>query len=391
MSQTVLIKVSGGSELKSQAPVSLLLDVPLSYTSAKLLYEIIKACDLNYLNSAGGAIRYVLQRSEDGEILSPHATFAHLQLLRGENLCLRKAINVLAEASPDFKHIDLTDYEDFEIDNEFQLPEYQKEACLYEACGAYEKAIEVLARRWEECYKRRNVLTVNTLKGSANFNPNNQELEQLRDQIANLMETLVDGQLVVTQFEEFYELLQQSSTKLFFATYPDIRTHFVKRLLLGSRQLAQRQAYQNSRDFAVLARQLDPENEVALSLESLAHQYVTLETTTDVEERHSLAHAIYQIDSSYGTIAEDLRNIVKEARSNLYQTAAAPTSAQIAPSSNVAVMSAPTLTPSATAPVTTFYVENKGYRKPFRLNFIWLMIIFALLLFILMFVWLLTS
>jgi hypothetical protein len=72
--------------------------------------------------------------------------------------------------------------------------------------------------------------------------------------------------------------------------------------------------YQAARDFAALAVILDPGDQLAGTLEWIAQQYLSLQAMTDMEERLETARAIFQADESYGNIANDLRELVRQGR-----------------------------------------------------------------------------
>jgi hypothetical protein len=72
--------------------------------------------------------------------------------------------------------------------------------------------------------------------------------------------------------------------------------------------------YQAARDFAALAVILDPGDQLAITLEWIAQQYLSLQAMTDMEERLETARAIFQADESYGNIANDLRELVRQGR-----------------------------------------------------------------------------
>ena len=85
-------------------------------------------------------------------------------------------------------------------------------------------------------------------------------------------------------------------------------------LTRGSYMLGRQQRYTEARDFATLAKKLEPGNDIATALEWMAQTYLSFKATVEPEDRLELARSLYAADETYGNIAQDLRDAVKETR-----------------------------------------------------------------------------
>lgn len=294
MAGSILLHIKDYSE-----QVSLVLDVPSEFSASQVLLEVIEAINLKCVDNQGQPLRYVLQRQRDNMILPPHGSLSRFHILYGETLYLTRAVTA-AEASG--------------VPAPAAPPYAYPEIYRLQAAGCHERALLALLERWENFDRLANIAE----DGLVNVGLENTiaTKEALLPGIEALFHKLVDEQLKSTDFDEFYNLLEADATRHFFEVYPAYLQRFTAMMLNGSYRLAQAFKYQAARDFAVLAVRLDPENEAAQTLESLAQQYVTLLATTDKEERLDLARAIYQADNHYGNIAEDLRLIIQSNRLN---------------------------------------------------------------------------
>lgn len=295
MAGSILLHLKDYSE-----QVSLVLNVPGDFSASQLLLEVIEACKLKCMDNQGQPIRYVLQRQRDNAFLPPHGALNRFRILYGETLYLSRMVapEQLQPQRPPVSG---------------KIPAlYPPEVYRLQAAGRYEQALLTLLERWESFERLENT----TGDGVVNMGRDDTAAgkENLRPGIEILARELVDEQLRSTDFDEFYNVVEAPAARRYFEVYPDFRQRFVGMMLDGSYRLAQAFQYQAARDFAVLAVRLDPENEMAQNLESLAQQYVTLLATTDKEERLDLARAIYQADRRYGNIAEDLRLIIQSNR-----------------------------------------------------------------------------
>lgn len=295
MAGSILLHLKDYSE-----QVSLVLNVPGDYSASQLLLEVIEACKLKCMDNQGQPIRYVLQRQRDNAFLPPHGALNRFHILYGETLYLSRMV------APEKMPVPVQP-------GSGKTPVlYPIEVYRLQAAGRYEQALLSLLERWENFDHLENT----TGDGVVNLARDETvaSKENLRPGIEALARELVDEQLRSTDFDEFYNVVEAPAARHYFETYPDFRRKFGGMMLDGSYRLAQAFQYQAARDFAVLAVRLDPNNEIAQNLESLAQQYVTLLATTDKEERLDLARAIYQSDRRYGNIAEDLRLIIQSNR-----------------------------------------------------------------------------
>jgi hypothetical protein len=78
--------------------------------------------------------------------------------------------------------------------------------------------------------------------------------------------------------------------------------------------LGRGQRYREARDIASLAKKLEPSSDIAVALEWMAQQYLSFQAAIEPEDRLELARSIYAADETYGNIAQDLREVVRQTR-----------------------------------------------------------------------------
>ncbi len=295
MAGSILLHLKDYSE-----QVSLVLNVPGDYSASQLLLEVIEACKLKCMDSQGRPMRYILQRQRDNAFLPPHGALNRFHILYGETLYLAPMATP-EQLQPPARPLS------------GKIPVlYPAGVYRLQAAGRYEQALLSLLERWENFDRLENTAEDGMI--NLGLDETAATKESLRPGIEELARELIGEQLRSTDFDEFYKVVEAPAARRYFEAYPDFRQKFVGMMLDGSYRLGQAFQYQAARDFAVLAVRLDPANEMAQNLESLAQQYITLLATTDKEERLDLARAIYQADRRYGNIAEDLRAIIQSNR-----------------------------------------------------------------------------
>jgi hypothetical protein len=392
--------------------IALLLNVPAEFTASQVLTEVIDVTSLDCLDKAGQPVRYVLQRKVSGEFLSPHTSIGQAKILRGETVYLHRTVSGDPYGyigAPDWE--DEEDYDDL-VDLDFledgtprpatHQEHYWQEVYKFIAAGAYEKALAVLLDRWLVNYKRLKSasglafrlagpsnLTLGAKNAGNELNNPEQENQVLLEAIQNQFLDLINEQVKSTSFETFYNLLQSEAVGVFLNANPDIKDRLVDLLLEASYELSRLYRYQNSRDLAILALHLDPASEMAQTLESLAHQYVTLLATDDRQERLELARAIYQVDSGYGNIGEDLRLFIRQSRGGPAEENAEP--ALRAETEPPAPMGPEVVIPPALNAFIAPPVKKRQTASFFQRNYLWIMLFFSLVTFILLLMWVLSG
>ena len=328
----VIINDTGGTPL-------LTLNVPTEYTVAQLLIELIEASQLDWVDHSGTTIRYELIRTANQTVLAPHTVFGQIGILRGETLILRRSLT--RHSLPAYVRQALQ-AENRELDEDLdyvgdrtpvaqatapKLGEYWKEAFRFEAVQAYEKAIGCLVRQWYELAlgyivqpKRDNSFTQTSIRIRQTgviqaLDPRRAaEIKALAAEIKSLCGILLQEQLELANYDELHTLLQDDAMQGLLDTDPVWERQLITLLTRSSYTMAGKFRYQAARDFAALAVMLDPGDQLASTLEWIAQQYLSLQSMTDMEERLETARSIFQADETYGNIASDLRELVRQGR-----------------------------------------------------------------------------
>lgn len=328
----VIINDTGGTPL-------LTLNVPVEYTVAQLLVELIESSQLDWIDHSGRTICYELIRTANQTVLAPHIVFGQLGMLRGETLVLRRSLT-RHSIPPYVRQILQAENRESDEDLDYvgnrapvaqatapKLGEYWKEAFRFEAVQAYEKAIGGLVRQWYELAlgyliqpKRDNSFTQTSIRLRPTtimqaLEPGRAaEIEALTAEIKSLFGILLQEQLELANYDELHKLLQDDAMQGLLDTDPIWQRQLITLLTRSSYTMAGKFRYQAARDFAALAVILDPGDQLASTLEWIAQQYLSFQSMSDMEERLETARAIFQADESYGNIANDLRELVRQSR-----------------------------------------------------------------------------
>ncbi|MDB5078786.1 MAG: hypothetical protein JWP00_710 [Chloroflexi bacterium] len=323
----VMIKDPSGALL-------LTLNVPLEYTAARLLADLVEASDLDLVEPTGTLLRYELART-DGKPLPAHTTFFTTGLLRGEALFLRQirtgrkaprpALQALHQARLELEEdLDYIDNRASQKPENAQAVSYWKDALRWQVCQSYEPALQILLEKRQELIDSLNTLTQPTNRpyqggsGAALLAPDptqiRNDLAILTGEIKTLFREALGSQMTISGYEPFAELLALSATEAFLKADRAFRAELMEMFIRGSYLLGRSQRYKEARDFATLAKKLEPDNEIATALEWMGQQYLSFQAAIEPEDRLELARSIYAADETYGNIAQDLREVVRQTR-----------------------------------------------------------------------------
>lgn len=323
----VMIKDPSGALL-------LTLNVPLEYTAARLLAALVEASDLDLVEPAGNLLRYELTRTT-GKPIPAHATFFTTGLLRGESLVLRQirtgrkaprpALQTLHQARLELEEdLDYIDNRASQNHASAQAATYWKEALRWQVCQSYEPALQILLEKRQELIDSlENTATMRGRPGpggsgaalmTADPAQTRQELATLTAEIKTLFRESLGSQLSIAGYEPFAELLALPATGAFLNADRPFRAELIEMATRSSYILGRSQRYQEARDFATLAKKLEPANELATALEWMAQQYLSFQAAVEPDDRLELARSIYAADETYGNIAQDLREVVRQTR-----------------------------------------------------------------------------
>ena len=325
----VMIKDPSGNLL-------LTLNVPLEYTPARLLSDLVEASDLDLVEPTGTLLRYELGRT-DGKLIPAHANFFNTGLLRGETLVLRQvrtgrkaprpALQALHQARLELEEdLDYIDNRNSQKQPANPNPgnSYWKEALRWQVCQSYEPALQVLLEKRQELIES---LNNQPQMGSRNYQGNGgaavltadpawtrNEVATLTGEIKTLFRECLGQQMSIAGYEPFARLLSLPATEVFFKTDRQFRSEVIEMCSRSSYMLGRQQRYMEARDMATVAKKLDPGNEIATALEWMAQQYLSFKAAVEPDDRLELARSIYAADETYGNIAQDLREVVRETR-----------------------------------------------------------------------------
>ena len=316
------------TNLPAAGPV--VVEVPADYRVYQLIIDLLQAYELEFLARNGEVVHYQLRFLDPARsALLPQLTFAQAKVLRASRLMLHRvgATQELVYTGPangDYETLPINENASLEeqLDEEDAARvapsgDYRQQVALFRAAGAYERAALALLERWQEVRGRLR-LTPALLGRAGASDP---EAEALARQLWEITARIVEAQLQVTHFEDFYAVLQAPQMSAFSQAYPQWKAELLDHLARGSYWLGQQTRYQDARDLAMLAVHFDEKFEAAHTLENLANQYATFHASDDPEERLELARSIYQSDPGYGKIADDLREALKANRHRLKPTA----------------------------------------------------------------------
>jgi hypothetical protein len=323
----VMIKDPSGALL-------LTLNVPLEYTAARLLADLVEASDLDLVEPAGTLLRYELTRTT-GQPIPAHATFFTTGLLRGESLLLRQvrtgrkaprpALQALHQARLELEEdLDYVDNRAFHKPDSAPAASYWKDALRWQVCQSYEPALQILLEKRQELIDSLN----NTATMSGRYGPGGSgaallaadpvqtrnELAVLTTEIKTLFRESLGSQMSIAGYEPFAELLALPATEAFLRTDRPFRAELIEMCTRSSYILGRGQRYREARDIASLAKKLEPSSDIATALEWMAQQYLSFQAAIEPDDRLELARSIYAADETYGNIAQDLREVVRQTR-----------------------------------------------------------------------------
>ena len=324
----VMIKDPSGNLL-------LTLNVPLEYTSARLLSDVVEASDLDLVEPSGNLLRYELART-DGKPIPTHANFFNVGILRGESLILRQirtgrraprqALQALQQARLELEEdLDYIDNRASQRQLTTQPVTYWKDALRWQVCQLFEPALQILLEKRQELIEQFNSMAARNNRGyqgggggaavlTADPAWLRNEIGTLTNEIVLLFRESLGGLMSISGYEPFSKLLELPATEAFLKEAPQFKAELIDMLTRGSYMLGRQQRYMEARDFASLAKKLAPGNDIATALEWMAQTYLSFKASVDPEDRLELARSIYGADESYGNIANDLREAVKETR-----------------------------------------------------------------------------
>lgn len=321
----VMIKDPGGNLL-------LTLNVPLDYTPARLLADLVEASDLDLVEPSGNLLRYELTRT-DGKTIPTHQNFFTVGLLRGESLILRQirtgrraprpALQALQQARLELEEdLDYIDNRASQRQQTNQPVSYWKDALRWQVCQLYEPALQILLEKRQELIDSLNNPPPSSNRGGGGGTAvltadpawTRNEIGLLTNEIVMLFREALGSQLSISGYEPFEKMLNLPATVVFFNGSRQFKDEVIEMLTRGSYMLGRQQRYMEARDFATLAKKLAPGNDIAVALEWMAQTYLSFKAAVDPEDRLELARSIYGADETYGNIANDLREAVKETR-----------------------------------------------------------------------------
>lgn len=325
----IMIKDPGGNLL-------LTLNVPLEYTPARLLADLVEASNLDLVEPSGTLLRYELTRT-DGKTIPAHVQFFTTGLLRGESLILRQvrtgrraprpALQALQQArlelDEDLDYIDNRNSQRQSSNNPANA--YWKDVLRWQVCQSYEPALQILLEKRQELIDSLNNMPQpnnnRNYQGGGNAavltaDPawTHNEVQTLTGEIKTLFRECLGQQMSIAGYEPFANLLALPATEVFFKTDRQFRAEVIEMCTRSSYLLGRNQRYMEARELATVAKKMDPDNEIATALEWMAQQYLSFKSAVEPEDRLELARSIYAADESYGNIANDLREVVRETR-----------------------------------------------------------------------------
>ncbi len=312
----------------------LTLNVPLEYTAARLLADLVEASDLDLVEPTGTLLRYELTRTT-GKTIPAHSNFFTTGLLRGESLILRQvrtgrkaprpALQALHQARLELEEdLDYIDNRTSQKQASTQVNSYWKDALRWQVCQSYEPALKILLEKRQELIDSLNTsmqMSGRAYQGSSGAAVLAADPAWTRNEVATLtgeskmlFREALGNQMTISGYEPFAELLALPATEAFLKADRPFRAEIIEMCTRGSYLLGRNQRYKEARDFATLAKKLEPSNEIATALEWMAQQYLSFKAAVEPEDRLELARAIYAADETYGNIAQDLRQVVQETR-----------------------------------------------------------------------------
>jgi hypothetical protein len=312
----------------------LTLNVPLEYTAARLLADLVEASDLDLVEPSGTLLRYELTRAT-GQPIPAHATFFTTGLLRGESLVLRQvrtgrkaprpALQALHQARLELEEdLDYIDNRASHRPEAAPAASYWKDALRWQVCQSYEPALQILLEKRQELIDSlNNTATISGRYGAggsgaallaADPAQTRNELALLTAEIKTLFRESLGNQMSIAGYEPFAELLALPATEAFLKADRPFRAELIEMCTRSSYILGRGQRYREARDIASLAKKLEPSSDIAIALEWMAQQYLSFQAAIEPEDRLELARSIYAADETYGNIAQDLREVVRQTR-----------------------------------------------------------------------------
>ena len=291
MSSTITIIVRDQAE-----STSTILDVPADWQIAQLLADILEGGGFDTTDEQNQVLRYYLKRKRNGQVLSPNVTLNQVQMLRGEVLIIYHVTpeDVLFNRNLAANRRRANDA--FKNSKKLQL------AQRWQAVGAFDRALGLLLQMWVvRQYQTRSDADTSELLGLTN--------NQLSAYINELFLRFVHNQLAMVDFESFFQVLQTDEAKAFFKENSNHADQCVDALLTVSYVFAETSRYQPAHEAAILAQQLDPNNQQVNKLVHLANSYVTLASSPDLQEQFECAEFIYNQDPHYGNISKDYAHL----------------------------------------------------------------------------------
>ncbi len=264
------------------------LDIPANFTSAQVLGDLIQSIGLPVNDNQRRPLRYHLQRKKNRQLLPPSSPIGENGLMRGEVLLIYSELPspVVFDKPSGLVFPELAQ----------EWPEKWAEIQRWQAAGAFDRSIVALLSLWLDLRNH----TVE--RGELRFN-------HVSAYVTELFARFIFDQLRLPDFDNIFELLQSKEAGLFFTENPAAAQQLARYLLMVSYRLGANQQYLRSHEAAILALQLEPNNAAAIQLEELGRAYVTVQASTDSEEKLQLAESIFEIDSEYGNIRRDLEQI----------------------------------------------------------------------------------
>jgi len=279
------------------------LDIPATFTAAQVLGDLIQSIGLPVSDNQRRPLRYHLQRKKNRQLLPPSSPLGEGGLMRGEVLLIYSEVPppVIFDKPSGLIFPELAQF----------WPEKWSEIQRWQAAGAFDRAILALLSLWLELRNH------SVERGGLRFN-------HVSAYLTELFARFIFDQLRLADFDNFFEVLQSKEAGLFFAENPAAAQQSAKYLLMVSYRLATNQQYLRSHEAAILALQLEPNNAAAHQLEELGRAYVTVQASTDPEEKLQLAETIFELDPDYGNIQRDLEQLRFGRSHNMPQPGSVP-------------------------------------------------------------------
>jgi hypothetical protein len=195
----------------------------------------------------------------------------------------------------------------------------------WQVCQLYEPALQILLEKRQELIDSLNTPPPANNRGyqggggaavmtAADPTWTRNEIGTLTNEIVMLFRESLGSLMSISGYEPFAKVLALPATEAFLNGSRQFRGELIEMLTRGSYMLGRQQRYMEARDFATLAKKLEPGNDIATALEWMAQTYLSFKAAVEPEDRLELARSIYAADETYGNIAQDLRDAVKETR-----------------------------------------------------------------------------